>query len=192
MKAKKIRRRLEKSLTERRIASLMRDAFDETFIDGFVIGLSDDWIILHVLNNGVYLDDLVFLRLQDVSRVRFRDDDPYHYRAIADLGKDVAELDYDGPFTPVDLLREASRRADIFAVYAEVLVDDLFIGTPVDFRKKSLDFHYVGRDGVWAREVDRIKYRDITRIDVGGRYLEALNRYADPYPELGSATDVDL
>jgi hypothetical protein len=42
--------------------------------------------------------------------------------------------------------------------------------------------HYVGRDGEWAKDVERWKYRHVTRIEVGGRYLQALNTFADPYP----------
>jgi hypothetical protein len=183
MKMSKVRRRLEKSLNEGRIATAVRDAFEITMTDGFVIALTDDWLVMHALDDGVYLDDIVMLRLRDVSRVWFRDDNAYHHRAIAGIGRSAAAFECDDSASASQLLSATSARADIFAIHLEGLDGEpLFIGRLVNLRKKSFDFHYVGRDGVWASEVDRLKYRDITRIEVGGRYLQALNRFADPQP----------
>lgn len=182
MKMSKIRRRLAKSLSEGRIATVVRDAFDITMTDGFVIALTDDWLVIHSLD-GVYVDDIVMLRLRDISRVWFRDDDAYHHRAIEGLDQRVATFECDDSASASDLLKAATTRADIVAIHLEVLEGEpLFVGRLVKPRKKSFDFHYVGRDGVWANDLDRLKYRDVTRIEVGGRYLEALNRFADPHP----------
>jgi hypothetical protein len=183
MEMSKVRRRLVKSLSDGRIATVVRDAFEINMTDGFVIALTDDWLVMHALDDGVYLDDIVILRLRDVSRVWFRDDDAYHHRAIAGLGRRAATFECEDSPSASQLLSATSARADIFAIHLEGLDGEpMFIGRLVDLRKKSFDFHYVGRDGVWANEVDRIKHRDITRIEVGGRYLEALNRFADPRP----------
>lgn len=183
MKMSKVRRRLEESLNERRIATVVRDAFEINMTDGFVIALTDDWLVMHALDDGVYLDDIVILRLQDVSRVWFRDDNAYHHRAIAGLGQSIAIFECDGSASTSELLNAASAKSDILAIHLETLEQEpLFIGRLVKLRNKSFDLHYVGRDGVWSDTVDRLRYRDLTRIEVDGRYLQALNRFADPYP----------
>jgi len=183
MKPSKVSRRLGESLSDRRIVTAVRDGFDITMTDGFVIRLTDDWVVMHALGDGVYLDDIVILRLNDVSRVWFRDDDAYHHRAIDGLGEQVATFDCDASISTSDLLRAASARADIFAVRFEGLAEEpLSIGCLCALRKKAFDMHYLGRDGVWANEIERWKYHDVTRMEVGGRYLEALNRFADRYP----------
>lgn len=182
MKTTKIDRRLVRSMEDGRIATIVRDAFDLTFTDGFVIAMTGDWVVLHSLD-GVYLDGIVMLRRQDISRVLFRDDDAYHHRAIAASGEKVTEFTCgDGGGAP-ELLSAADDRADIVAVHFEVLEGEpLIVGRLIDLRKKSFDLHFVGRDGVWVDDVDRWRYRDLTRIEVGGRYLDALNKFADPYP----------
>ncbi|MDF9715685.1 hypothetical protein INN71_09725 [Nocardioides sp. ChNu-153] len=183
MKQSKIRRRLESSLTDGRIATVVRDDFELTMTDGFVVTLTDDWVVLHELADGVHLDDLVMLRLSDVSRVWFRDDDPYHHRAINGLGSTVATFECPPEAGLIDMLNAAAFKADIFAIRMETLRDEpLAIGRLVKLGKKRLTLHFVGRDGVWAPETERWRHRDITRIEVGGRYLDALNRFADPYP----------
>ncbi|KAA1376342.1 hypothetical protein [Aeromicrobium fastidiosum] len=192
MRKTKIDRRLLKSMEDGRIATIVRDAFELTFTDGFVLALTDDWVVLHSLD-GVYLDGIVMLRLRDISRVLFRDDDAYHHRAIAALGETVTEFTCDDDVSVSDLLVLASARDGIFTFYCEVLEDEpLIIGRLIELRKKSFDIHYVGRDGEWAPEIERWKYRDVTRIEVGGRYLDALNRFADPYSGGGTEPSDDL
>lgn len=48
--------------------------------------------------------------------------------------------------------------------------------------RNKLTLHYLGRDEVWAPHTEKWRLRDVTRIELGGRYLEALNRFGDPYP----------
>lgn len=184
MKTTKIDRRLVRSMEDGRIATIVRDAFDLTFTDGFVIAMTNEWVVLHSLD-GVYLDGIVMLRRQDISRVLFRDDDAYHHRAIAASGESLVDFTCDDDVSVSDLLVLASARDAIFTFYCEVLEGEpLIIGRLIELRKKAFDIHYVGRDGEWAPEIERWKHGDVTRIEVGGRYLDALNRFADPYPGL--------
>ncbi|WP_028050289.1 hypothetical protein [Cellulomonas sp. URHD0024] len=183
MKPSKVRRRLNDSLTGRRIVTAVRDSFEISLTDGFVIAMTEDWVVMHTLADGVYLDDIVMLRLGDISRVWFRDDDAYHHRAVEALDKSVAVFDCDDSVDACELLKVASATAEIFAVRLEMLDrEPLAIGRLTRLRKKSFDLHYVGRDGVWANQVERWKYQDLTRIELGGRYLQALNSFSDPHP----------
>lgn len=192
MKPTKVRRRLQESLQDRRIATAVRDDRETWAIDGFVIAMAKDWVVLHALDDGVHLDRIVMLRMEDISRVWFRDDDAYHHRAIAGLGQGVASFDCDPDVTAAELIDGAAGRADIFALHFELLDGEpLFIGRLIKRRKKSIDLHFVGRDGVWADEPERWKYRDVTRIEMGGRYLTALNRFADPYPSPEGQDELD-
>lgn len=183
MKPSKIRRRLDLSLSSRRIATVVRDKFEIDMTDGFVIAVTDHWVVLHALDDGVYLDDIVMLRLQDVSGVLFRDDNAYHHRAVAGMSDAIAAFGFDAGVGAADLLKAVSPEGDILAIHLETLKGEpLVIGRVIRLRRKSFELHYVGRDGVWAKDAERWRYRDITRIEFGGRYLQALNRFADPYP----------
>lgn len=183
MKPIRVRQRLNQSLESARIATAVRDGFEISMTDGLVIGLTDDWVVMHTLDAGVYLDEVVMPRIEDISRVWFRDDDAYHHRAMTGLSESVASFDCAANVSAAPLIKAASEMADIFAVHLEVLDGEpLCVGRLNRLGEKSFDMHYVGRDGVWAHGVDRWKYRHVTRIEVGGRYMSALNGYADPYP----------
>lgn len=188
MKPTKVRRRLQESLQDRRIATAVRDDFEDRLTDGFVIALTDDWVVLHTLSDGVHLDDVTMLRLEDVSRVWWRNDDAYHHRAIAAFAQEIASFDCNLDVTASDLVSAATTRANIFAISFERLDQQpLCVGRLVSRRTNSFVMHFVGRDGVWAETTERWKYRHVTRVEVGGRYLTALNSFADPYPSPGEA-----
>lgn len=183
MKLTKVRRRLGDSLNNGRIVTAVRDAFEDGMTDGLVIALTNDWVVIHDVDNGVYLDAIVMLRLEDISRVWFRDDDAYHHRAMAGLGTTVAVFDCDDEASTADLLDVASAQGGIFEIRMENLAGEpLSIGRLTHRRSKSFDLLYVGRDGVWVEKVERWKYSEVTYIQMGGRYLEALNCFADPCP----------
>ncbi|MDQ1104745.1 hypothetical protein [Nocardioides zeae] len=183
MKPAKVRRRLESALVEGRITTVWRDAFEIASTDGLVVALTDDWVVLHDLADGVHLDGLVALRLRDVSRVLFRDDDAYHRRALAALGVEVATYEVEADVDARGLLARAQAEDRLVAIHLEVLRGEpMTLGRLLDLRRKRFVIHYIGRDGEWAREPERWRYRDVTRIEVGGRYLEALERFGDPFP----------
>lgn len=52
MKPTKVRRRLQESLQDRRIATAVRDDRETWAIDGFVIAMAKDWVVLHALDDG--------------------------------------------------------------------------------------------------------------------------------------------
>lgn len=149
MKSDKIMRRLRESLDDGRIVTVVRDQFETVMTDGLVIAVSDEWVTLHGLADGVHLDDVVHLRLSDVSRVWFRDDDAYHHRALKALGMPVATFECADDTTVPDLLAHAGEEDRIFAVHFETLEDEpMMIGRLVGLEKRSFVVHYVGRDGV--------------------------------------------
>lgn len=183
MKPPKVRRRLESALAEGRITTVERAALEVDMTDGLVVALTDDWVVLHEIIDGVHLDGLVALRLRDVSRVLFRDDDAYHRRALAGLGAEVATYEVEADVDARGLLARAQAEGRLVNVLLEVLQDEpMTLGRLLELRRKRFVIHYLGRDGEWAREPERWRYRDVTRIEVGGRYLEALERFGDPYP----------
>ncbi|MDT9592633.1 hypothetical protein RDV89_06125 [Nocardioides zeae] len=183
MKRSKIRRRLASSLSEGRIVTVVRDGLDLERTDGLVVALADDWVVVHELSDGVHLDTVVALRLNEVSRIWFRDDDAYHHRALQGLGRKPAVFSCADDVDAAGLLALAADKADLVSIHFEELDDEpLALGRLLELRTKKFTLHYLGRDGVWAPQTEDWRFRDVTRIEIGGRYLDALSRFADPYP----------
>jgi len=151
---------------------------------GLVVAVVDEWVVLHELIDGPYLDDVVFLRLDHVTKVRRHSSEDYLTRAMAGLGEPLAEFECVSDATAGDLLRIVDARAELVCVYGETRKDYwLVLGKIHRIGRKRLDLHFIGRDGVWVDFLDAVKLKEITRIEYGGRYIQALERFGDAAPD---------
>ncbi len=150
---------------------------------GFVVAVLDDWVVLHELADGPYLDCVLLLRLDHVTKVKPCSDHDYLTRSVAGLGEPIAEFQCASRATAGDLLRLIDPRAELVCVYLETRKGYwLNVGKIRRIGKNRLDLHFIGRDGVWVDFVEAWKLKDITRIEFGGRYIRALERFGDPEP----------
>jgi len=151
---------------------------------GFVIAVADDWIVLQDLAES-QLDAVVLLRLDLVTKVERHENREFVSRVVAGSGVPLAEFDCPRDVSTRDLLRLVDARAELVCIYLETRNDYwLNIGKVLRIGEKRVDLHFIGRDGVWANFVESWKIRDITRIEFGGRYIGALEKFGEPIREV--------
>ncbi|WP_447645562.1 hypothetical protein [Nocardioides zeae] len=151
---------------------------------GYVLALTDSWVVVHALTDGYYLDEVALHRLEDVERV---DKDPvpdFTRRVVGGLAVPVATFDADPGATLSTLLRSVADRGQLVMLHQRVAPDHLHVevGTILGVRKKHLVLHAMQGDGTWAAAPGRRGLGRIERASVGGRYLAALERFGDPAP----------
>lgn len=182
MKPKKVRRLLAEALEAHRVARVWRDPYDSAYTNGFIIELTNDWVVMHDIDDGVYLDSLQMLRVRDISTVIDGHHD-YIDRALRGLGQAVAEFACPEDATVRDLVVAA---ADLHPLSAFALGDEgeeqLMVGHLIKAGKNRVRHRFLRPDGTWAADVDRWRYEQISSIHIGGRYLDALAQFGDPYP----------
>lgn len=91
-----------------------------------------------------------------------------------------AEVDLD---SVGGLLKSASQIAPLLALYTEE--DDptvSFIGRPVGYTARSIHLLGIGTQAKWRKKPDTWKFSNITRVEFGGRYEEALALVGGPPP----------
>jgi len=183
VKPRKVRRLLANGLEGCRLTRVWRDAYDVAFTDGFVVALTDDWVVMHVVVDGAYLDDLRMMRLRDISTVVDGHND-YIERAVRGLNQQVAQAALHADATVRDLIAAA---ADLHPLLAFTLGDEdeeqLMVGRLVRAGRNRVHLRFLSPDGTWADETDRWRYELISSIQVGGRYFDALAQFGDPYPD---------
>lgn len=179
----KILRRLAKAQEDRTPVTIHRKDADFELTHGFVLAQSADWVVLHELEDTVYLDGFVLLRLDQVTKVTRGADTPYVRRAVDALGLSVHEFECAPDAGVRDLLLLATQRVELVGIRMEEWEGEpLFIGKVRRVGRKKLHLQFIGSDGVWVDSVDAWKLQDITRIEFGGRYVRALERFGDPMP----------
>jgi len=181
---KKQRRLLMDSLESRTPVRVLRQDLDDSRVEGLVIGLTDTWVVLEELIDGIFLDGVEMLRLDLVTKVEVSQKTDYITRAHADLGVVPRQF----PCRPQDAARElleiVDSTATLMSIHLELWNDEAcYIGAARRFGPKRLDLQFINPDGTWDDFSDRWRFDRITRIEYGSRYIEALERWGDPVPD---------
>jgi hypothetical protein len=153
-------------------------------IDGFVVGLGQAWVLMAVLDPNIDLHGYMGLRLSDVSKVKRRGGpDTFVGRALAARGEwppVAVEVDLD---SVAGLIKTAADVAPLVTLHIER--DDptvCFIGRPIRFTSRSVRLLEITPQAEWEQSPTKWAFVDITRIEFGGRYEDALALIGGPPP----------
>ncbi len=167
-----MRARLEKALLAEAYIRLRR-VFDSSALSGFVVGLSNEWVLLHIVDGDtITFNGYEVVRLKDITSVsepggfvpralRWRRERPASV-------PDVLLEDIQG------LLSSANSHFPLVALYQEKEKDDtLVIGRVERLGRKKVTLAEIDTRAAW-RNTHKYRYDAITRITLGDGYLAAL------------------
>ncbi|MDQ1104514.1 hypothetical protein [Nocardioides zeae] len=155
-----------------------------------MLALTDTWVVVQVLTDGYYLDEVALHRLQDLERVS-KDPVPDFTRRVVDgLGVPVATFDAAPDATLTTLLRQIAERGELVMLDKRVAPDyvQVEVGNILSVGKKHLVLHAIAGDGTWAAGPGRRALARIERVSFGGRYLAAIQRFGHPTPPRSTGT----
>jgi hypothetical protein len=184
-KSKALRAELETAAREQARLRLSRSIRGSDKVDGFVVGLGQAWVLVAVLDPNMYLNGFAALRLADVKRVERRGGpDSFAGKALAARGEwppHGADVNLDDL---AELIRSAAAVAPLVTLHIEAADPDVcFIGRPVGFTRRWVHLLQISPEAEWDVEPARWEFTEVTRVDFGGRYEEALSRVGGPPPD---------
>lgn len=180
--AQKIRRVLSDALERRSPVLVFRGDLESSRDEGYVVALTADWVALHTLD-AAELDAVVLLRLDLVTLAEPLRATAFVERAQQALGTLPASFDAAPHDEVTDLLRQVEAQANLVCIHLEEWDESsLFIGKVRRIGRKRLDLQFISAQGTWDDYTDRWPIEDITRIEFGGRYITALEKWGDPVP----------
>jgi hypothetical protein len=152
----------------------------EAHHDGYVVGLSDDWVLLHAVDETVNLGGYTALRLSTVGSAEgLTDAVSFQPRSLRARGL----LPVREPRVRIDslcgLLETVHPAYLLVTINIEAIDPDVaYIGRVRQLSDDEFALEQVTPAGRWS-DVEWYRYEDVTRVDFGGGYEEALGRAID-------------
>jgi hypothetical protein len=170
-----VRSALEEAMAGSRLVRVSCASDRDSDHDGFVVGLGEGWLLLHWLDPSIFLNGYTALPLDDVDEVAPRTaDESVAVTALAQRGVRPVPL----PEIVLDdvpaLLASVERRFPLVSVYRDRADPGVcVIGRVAHLGEESFILRQVSPAGRWD-DSGGYRYDDVTRIDFGGGYEDAL------------------
>ena len=183
MPAARINERVEAAATDGRLVRVTRrKGWDR--LDGSIVSRSSKWLLLTVEYDAGF-DGHALVRVADVRRVEPNPSSTFVESALASEGQwPLPRLEGVDLSSTRAALESLAASGPLLAIYYEhEHLDECLIGVARDFGRKKFRLQNVGPDAAWDAEDSILRYRSVSRIDVGNAYERRLSTIAGPPPE---------
>lgn len=145
-------------------------------VDGYVVNSSEQWLLLLFVGDGVSYEGFQAFRLQDVASLEVPSPRKAFYEAV------LRKRGLRRPRTPgldlsstQELIHSAGKRFPLITLHREKADPDVcHIGQVVSTSSASVSILEVTPDATWSESPSVYRLAQITRVDFGGPYEEAL------------------
>ncbi len=146
-------------------------------VEGFVVTVGDEWLLLAVLAPTIHFDGYTALRLRDLAEVELLDaQEGFVGRALKARGE-WPPVRVEVPLDDVaDLIQGAASVAPLVTLHLEK--DDptvCHVGRPTRLTRRRVHLLDITPSAQWRDRPRRWALSTITRVDFGGQYEQALS-----------------
>jgi hypothetical protein len=171
---RKRKERLTKMMEEYTLARF-ESPFEPGWTHGYVVDVGPDWALLLLVEDGCRFDGFACHRIADIKKLK---PDPYADFTEAALrlrGEEVLTAPTVDLKEIAKLLRSVAKVADVVTIHRETVDPDVcWIGALTKVKGKECWLMAIGPDAVWNKKATIFPIAEITRVEWGGAYEEAL------------------
>lgn len=182
----KIASQLEACIDPAKFVRLTRRGRRVDGLDGVITAVGRKWLVLAEDYNAGFLGS-VMLRVKDVRAVEAKSSDSFLRKAWSSEGCWPApQVNGVSLSSTSEMLKSLSTLYPLLTMHYEYEhPDECTIGVPLRYRRKSVEFRTIDPDAEWTDDEPTLRYRDISRVDVGDDYARRLLRVGGPPPARG-------
>jgi hypothetical protein len=181
-KKSKIVSKLKRALKTRSVFRVSRRQISTFETYGFIIGLSDTWILMARTLEGGYSDGLIALRVRDISKVE--KDTSFETRfALTQPQRDAHEIATIELDDVGSILATMGKLSPLVAIEREeVAPGACWIGRYEGERRKKFGLLLVQPDASWDLYSTGYRFKDVTTVAIDSHYNTALVSVAGEAP----------
>jgi hypothetical protein len=151
--------------------------YDDGWTHGYVLDIGPQFFLLGLIDDNIEFNGFQCPLISDLRQLKVPD--PHEDFIVAALRKrrERIERKPDIDLSSLSsLLKSASKLFPLITVLRErIKPDECVIGRVLEVSEKSFLLHTIDPDAVWEEKPTRFRLSDVTRVDFGGGYEEALH-----------------
>jgi hypothetical protein len=172
----RFRDRLEHAQAAPSVVRITRGSFEAEGELGYVLALADELLLLLRISNQIRFDGFAVLRIRDITELEAPHSHSHFVEEVLRLrdesvaqapGVELADIE--------SAIRSAGKLYPILAIHREEADPEVcHVGAVASVRPESVSLFEIDPDAEWDEEPTEYSLSEITRIEFGGGYEEAL------------------
>ena len=164
------------ALAGKKILVKFTRSVEEGSVEGYVLAVGPQFFLLALVDENIRFNGFQCLRLQDVRNLQVPAKDATFVEAALKLrGEKRPRIPAVSVDSVPELFRTASRAFPVVTIHREMVAPDIcHIGRVVAISDAEVSLLEINPDASWDHEALSYRTKEITRIDFGGDYEEAL------------------
>lgn len=153
--------------------------FEEGTVRGYVLDVGPQFFLLALVSDRIWFDGFECFRISDVSRLRLDRYERFVEQALKKRGEKWPRKPRISLKNIEELVLTAGRAFPLVAIHREEIDPDVcWIGRILDVTPKLVRILEVGPDAVWETTPEEYLLKEITHVNFGGDYEDALHLVA--------------
>jgi hypothetical protein len=151
-------------------------AWERGTVNGYVLDIGPQFFLIALVSDGIRLNGFQCFRLSDVRKLQVPDKYArFHEAALKKRRQRFPKKPPIDITSLAQLLLTANNAFPLVTIHREkIRADSCWIGRVVDVRDGRVTLLEIGPGAVWDSELETYRLSEITRIDFGGDYEDAL------------------
>jgi len=166
---------LARALREKLLVRFAR-ALDRGTVNGYVLDIGPQFFLLALVTDGIRFNGFQCYRLSDVRKLQVPDKYAlFHEAVLKKRGERIPKKPHVVISSLSELLLSANRAFPLVTIHREKVDGSAcWIGRVVDVREGRVTLMEIGPGATWDERLETYRLSEITRVDFGGEYEDAL------------------
>jgi hypothetical protein len=170
-----LKQQLAQAMADGVIVRVFRASIEEGHASGYIVGLGPTFFALELIDDGIRYDGFLCLRYADVSECQSPDQyEEFLKKALAARGLKREAFDLDLSSVGALIVTGAARYPLVSIHTEDDDAEACWIGRLSEINEERVLLREIDPSGVWDETPTPYALSEITRVDFGGAYEEAL------------------
>lgn len=168
--------RLAAALHDKTLVRIKR-SFGKWGDDGYVVDIGPRFLMIASVGNGIWLDGYQCFRLADIRELRIpAPNSKFQEDALKKRGERLGKRPRISLDSLAALLRTANAAFPLVTIHREMLYrNECYIGRVVNVNRTHVSMREIMPNAHWESWTEKYRLSEITRVDFGGGYEDALH-----------------